>query len=831
MISFALFFAAGIGRLQQQAVLPGPVIGGLAAVLAPAWLLSHAGWQRFLRWPLMTMFAFSLGAFHAAFFAAQRLDDALPADWQGRDIELVGVVAELPRLHERGLRFAFDVEQVLTPEAHAPAHIQLATYGSDKDAPLMLHAGERWRLTVRLKQPHGSANPYGFDYEGWLLERKLRATGYVYRKGANVRMDERAAGLGYQIERWREGVRHRLQQLQPLPLCKRGIEGDWGAQEKSPLAPLFQRGECPASGSQPRGEPTPLPYLGVLTALAIGDQDSIPAAQWQVYTRTGVNHLMSISGLHITMLGGLTFTVAYWLWRRSHRLTLRFPARKAAAIAGLLVALAYALLSGFAVPAQRTVYMLATVAAALLLSRNVAPSQLLAAALLAVLAADPWAVLAPGFWLSFGAVGLILYVTANRLVPRENQQSRRTRLLRALREYGHVQWAMLVGLIPALLALFQQVSLASPLANAFAIPLVSFIVVPLTLLGAALPFDWPLWLAHWVMSGVGAALAWLAAQPAAVWTQHAPPIWTVVLGFVGVLWTLLPRGFLSRWLGLLMLLPLFLVRPEPPPTGAMKVIVFDVGQGTAVAVQTHDHALLYDTGPDYSGEADSGNRILVPALRALGISQLDTLVLSHDDIDHTGGAASVMQAMPVGMVASSLPEDHALLPVHSSHCADGQRWTWDSVEFQFLHPATDTQPGKKAHDNDMSCVLRIRAGTQSVLLAGDIEKRSEWRLLNEHPNELPATLLVVPHHGSKTSSHAEWLEVVRPKFAVFTVGYRNRYDHPNEDVVARYDMVGSEILRSDQDGAIVATMDGKHLNIERWRQTHHRYWWQDSGHR
>lgn len=805
MISFALFFAAGVWWLQLQAVLPGPAVGWLAATMAPAWLLSTTGWQRFLRWPLMGVFAFSLGVFHAAFFAAQRLDDTLAPDRQGQDVELVGVISELPRQHTRGLRFIFDVENVLTPAARVPAHILLATYESEKEEPLDLHAGERWHLTVRLKRPHGSANPYGFDYEAWLLERKLRATGYLYRKGVNTRVDERAAGWGYQIERWREAIRHRFERLQPAPSCD--------TRECTDPSRLSSTGQIAH------------PYLGVLIALAIGDQDSIPAAQWQVYTRTGVNHLMSISGLHITLLGGLAFTIAYGLWRRSHWLTLRFPARKAAAIAGLLAALAYALLSGFAVPAQRTVYMLGTVAAALLLSRNVAPSQLLAAALLAVLLADPWAVLAPGFWLSFGAVGLILYVTANRLGQRGREESRRMRLLRALREYAGVQWAMLIGLIPALLALFQQVSLVSPIANAFAIPLVSFIVVPLTLLGAVLPFDWPLWLAHGVMSGVGTALTWLAAQPAAVWTQHAPPIWTVALGFVGVLWALLPRGFPSRWLGLLMLLPLFLVRPEPPPAGAMKVIVFDVGQGTAVAVQTRNHALLYDTGPDYSGEADSGNRILIPTLRALGISRLDTLVLSHDDIDHTGGAASVMQAMPVGQVTSSLPESHPLLQsIRHTRCADGLHWAWDSIEFEFLHPAADAMPGKKAHDNDQSCVLRIRTGARSVLLAGDIEKYSESRLLQTHANDLAATLLVAPHHGSKSSSHEEFVAATQPDYTLFTVGYRNRFGHPKEEVVERYRMMGSTLLRSDEDGAVLAEMDARHSAVELWRHSHRRYW-------
>ncbi|WP_035382974.1 DNA internalization-related competence protein ComEC/Rec2 [Ferriphaselus sp. R-1] len=802
MIPFTLFFAAGVWWLQQQATLPEPLVGWLAAALAPAWLLPRAGWQRFLRWPLMAALACSLGVFHAALFAAHRLDQALPADWQGRDIEVVGVISELPHRHERGWRFVFDVEQVLTLGATLPARLQLATYDSAQDEPLDLHAGARWQLTVRLKRPHGSANPYGFDYASWLLERGLRATGYVYRKGTNMRVAELAPGWGYRIERWRENIRYRFERLGQPPSC--------GA------------ANCPDLAGRPA--PVAAPYLGVLIALAIGDQDSIPAAQWQVFTRTGVNHLMSISGLHITMLGGLAFSVVYQLWRRSRRLTLHFPARKAATVAGLLAALAYALLSGFAVPAQRTVYMLAAVATALLTSRNVAPSQLLAAALWAVLLADPWAVLAPGFWLSFGAVGLILYVTTNRLELR-HPDTRLARLLRTLREYGRVQWALLIGLIPALLALFQQVSLVSPLANACAIPLVSLIVVPLTLAGAVLPFDGPLWAAHRVMATLGEALSRLAELPAAIWIQHAPPHWAVILGLAGALWALLPRGFPSRWLGLLMLLPLFLTHPALPEPGTLNVLVFDVGQGTAVAVQTHGHALLYDSGPDYSGEADSGNRILVPTLRALGISRLDRLVLSHDDIDHTGGAASVMQAMPVAEVASSLPENHPLLhSIRHTRCADGQHWVWDGIEFGFLHPAADAPPGRKAHDNDQSCVLRIRTGTHSVLLAGDIEKNSEERLLQTHADDLAATLLVAPHHGSKSSSHEEFVAATQPDYTVFTVGYRNRFGHPKDEVVERYRMMGSTLLRSDEDGAVLAEMDARQVTVERWRHTHRRYW-------
>jgi competence protein ComEC len=557
------------------------------------------------------------------------------------------------------------------------------------------------------------------------------------------------------------------------------------------------------------------PYTGVLIALAIGDQSSISPAQWQVFTRTGVNHLMSISGLHITMLAGLAFVLGYRLWQRSTRLTLRLPARKAAALIGFLTALGYALLAGYGIPAQRTIYMLATVALALWSSRNIAPSQLLAAALMVVTLLDPWAVLSPGFWLSFGAVALIFYITANRLGTRH-----------WLVEYGRVQWAMSIGLIPLLLALFQQISLVSPLANAFAIPLVSFVVVPLTLLGALLQLDWLLQIAHLFMSYCVIALQWLNSLPSAVWTQHAPPAWSIAVGLIGVFWILLPRGLPARWLGFAMLLPMFVTAPQAPSTGALRMVIFDVGQGLAVAVQTQNHALLYDAGPDYNGEADSGNRILVPALRGLGIAQLEGLILSHDDIDHTGGALSVLQAIPTAWVASSLPNDHDFLQAvrDSRRCVAGQQWDWDGVHFEMLHPSPENYTQPDIRDNDLGCVLRISSGIHSVLLATDIEQSSEQRLLKEYAGKLSATLLVVPHHGSKTSSSPAFVQAVHPHYAVFTVGYRNRFRHPYPEVFARYREAGSELLRSDKDGAIIVSMDAGDVTVERYRLSHARYW-------
>ena len=775
MVLNSLFFALGVWLLQLQATLPDLRWIGLLLLLAAILpFLPSTSRIKLLSRFVIFILAISSGFLYAAWFAHYRLAEVLPDALQGTNITITGVVADMPRQHERGQSFTFDVERVLNSETRIPSHILLSTYNIPELSNLLLHAGERWQLTVRLKQIHGTSNPYNFDFEAWALERNIRAMGYVYAKGDNHRQDAQVAGFGYYIESLREAVRAH-----------------------------FQR----ALGQAP--------YVGVLSALAIGDQGSIPAAQWQVFTRTGVNHLMSISGLHITMLSAMGFALAYWLWRRSATLTLWLPARKAATVAGLLIAIAYALLSGYGVPAQRTVYMLGTVAVAIWLSRNIAPSQLLAAALFIVLLLDPWAVNAPGFWLSFGAVALIFYITANRLGQRH-----------WLLEYGRIQWAMSIGLIPPLLAMFQQVSLVSPLANAFAIPLVSFVVVPLTLLGALVPVDWILALAHASMSIVMQALEWLSNLSSAVWVQHAPPPWSIVVGMLGVLWILLPHGFPSRWLGIIFLLPMFLVQPDRPDDGSVRVTIFDVGQGLAVSAQTRNHALLYDTGPGFSSDANSGNRILVPSLRGMGIAQLDTLILTHNDADHTGGALSLLQAMPVASVLSSLPDDSPILQQASakSRCHDGDSWNWDGVKFEILYPSSESYEEEGIKNNDRGCVLRISTAENSILLAADIEKKSEAKLLNQHKGKLAATVLVVPHHGSKTSSTPDFVAAVQPRYAVFTTGYRNRFGHPKAEVVERYRAIGSELLRSDKDGAIMLKMNANTLQVESYRKSHRRYW-------
>ncbi|MBU0688609.1 MAG: DNA internalization-related competence protein ComEC/Rec2 [Gammaproteobacteria bacterium] len=769
MVSFALSFALGVWILQQMETLPAiPAYWPLAMLC----LLLPRTLPQPLRHALLLSGAALLGFCHAAFVAQTHLSNSLPDEWQGRNISLSGVVAEMPRIHERGLRFAFDVENVETIGATVPPRILLSTYQTAGKAALDLHAGERWRFTVRLKQPHSTRNPYTSDFEAWALERNIRASGYIYNKVAPQRVDATVFRPAYLVERLRESLRERF-----------------------------------------HGTLHDAPYAGILVALAIGDQASITQDEWRLFTRTGVNHLMSISGLHITLLASMFFGLTYWLWRRSTRLTLRLPARKAAALVGVTVALAYSLISGFEIPAQRTFYMLSTFAGMLLLSRNVAPSQMLAAALLVVLLLDPWAVLAPGFWLSFGAVALIFYVSANRL-GRPHW----------LVEYGKVQWAMSIGLIPPLLALFQQLSLVSPLANAFAIPMVSLLVVPLTLLGTVPMFDWTLHLAHYVLTFCMTLLRLLDDLPVSVWTQHAPPVWAIASGILGALWILAPRGFPMRAFGIILLLPMFLIEPAKPAPDSARIWVFDVGQGLAVAVQTQHHSLLFDTGPDYAGEADSGNRILVPALRGSGIARLDTMILSHGDIDHIGGTDSVLQAIPTEHLLTSMDVDDrrlASMP-NISPCQDGMHWDWDGVHFEVLHPSKTA--GGKRHDNDQSCVLRISAGEQHILLTGDIERRSEERLLLHHPDKLQARLLIAPHHGSKSSSSQPFVAAVAPQHVVFTAGYRNRFHHPHPEVIRRYVHQGSHIMRSDRDGAIIIDLKPSGIALDSFRHSHRRYW-------
>jgi competence protein ComEC len=776
---FASGVVLGTAWLQGEAALPLVHLWPVSlALLLAAWRVR--GWAP--RALLILAAGTVAGYDFAALRAEIRLADALPVAWEGRDIELTGVVCGLPQAGEKGTRFLFCVEQVETQGAHVPATVSLSWYASrwrgeeEGGAPPALRAGERWHLTARLKRPRGLANAHGFDFEPWALERDIRATGYVRAKSAAERREEHVIGWPQSLHRLRGAVREAMN----------AHLGD------APLA-------------------------GVLVALAIGDQDAIAQDHWQVFWRTGVGHLVSISGLHITMLAGLAFLVAAFAWVRVPRLALAVPARKAGAVAGVAAALAYSLVAGYSVPTQRTLVMLAVVALCVLADRHTSPSRVLARAVLAVIFLDPWAVLSPGFWLSFGAVGAIFYAV-----------SLRTGRPGAIAGAASTQLAVTLGMLPMLVALFQEVSLVSPLANAFAIPLVSLVVVPLTLAGAFLPVPFALDLAHLVMALTMVPLEWLAGLPDALLESHEPLAWTVACAVAGSLWLLAPRGVPMRSCGAVLFVPLFTLSPAWPQPGAAWIDVLDVGHGLSVVVRTASHALVYDAGPTWSAEADSGSRVVVPFLRGEGVRRLDMLAISHADDDHAGGMASVARLRrPVVLFTTLRANDERhLLAGISRLCMRGVAWDWDGVRFEALHPDAAALDEPRRKENDRGCVLRVATRGAVALLTADVEARSEAELVAREGERLRADVMLIPHHGSKTSSTPAFLDAVAPRLALLPAGYRNRFRHPNPAVMARYAARGVDVWRTDLDGALRVELpaDRGGKPAVRGQDAQRRYW-------
>ncbi len=773
---------AGAGwQLQQAALAPAWVYGAwvLAGLLVPC-----VSRRTCLMAIAAACFAFGSTGWRAVHFAQQ----ALPTALEGRDILVRGVIAGMPQQGEFGPRFVFEV--VHAEAAGVPTRLLLNWYTGpaapgEAEAPArttsVLRAGDTWQFVVRLKAPHGQFNPHGFDLELWLWERGIQATGSVRAGSPRAAPQRLASGSALSLERARQSLRDAL----------------------------FAQVGDPARA-------------GVLAGLAVGDQQAIAQADWDVFRATGVAHLMSISGLHVTIFAWLACAVVGAAWRRSARLCLWWPAPHAALVGGVLLAALYAAFSGGGIPAQRTVWMLAVVSLLRLAGlRWPWPCTWgLAAACIALL--DPWALLQPGFWLSFVAVG-ILFATDNG-----PQLVRPASVLARLRSLVREQAFITVALAPLTLWLFGQASLVGLLANLVAIPWVTLVVTPLAMAGALWP---PLWQAGAGSVGVlMSVLQPLAQIPFALWSVAASPAWVAGAALVGA-WLLVMRlPPALRLLGLPLLWPMLVWQPPRPQAGQFELVAADIGQGNAVIVRTATRSLLYDTGPRQGTESDAGQRVLVPLLRALG-ERLDRVVVSHRDSDHIGGAASVLAQHPQAGLLSSIDHGHALAVLHrNERCLAGQHWTWDGVRFEFLHPQADDYAVPTVKSNALSCVLRITADAPDgqppgavALLVGDIERAQERQLVRADPAGLRADLLLVPHHGSKTSSSEAFLDAVQPRIALVQAGYRNRYGHPAPAVMARYAQRGIEVAASPACGAARwSSSEPGHVHCERIASR--RYW-------
>ena len=546
------------------------------------------------------------------------------------------------------------------------------------------------------------------------------------------------------------------------------------------------------------------PSAGIVAGLAVGLQDAVSREQWLTLSRSGTSHLMAISGLHIAMVAAL----AAWAAGRVQRWRLRRGAsaaqRDASVLAGAIAALAYSLLAGWSVPTQRTMVMIGFGAVAMLLRRRVGIADGLALCAGAVVLIDPLAPLAPGFWLSFGAVAAILFGATGYV-----------RKPRFLHGYVQLQAIVTLGLVPVLVGSFGSVSLVSALVNLYAIPLYTLLVVPAVLLASAAALAWPAAgavLLGWTGSFI--ELTWPllevpASWPLATWSIAAlePLAWVALV--VGTVAALAPLPRAGRLAGTVIVVVACLWRPLSPAQGGARITVLDVGQGLSAVVETHAHALVFDAGPSFRTGTDTGQLVVVPYLRHRGIRQLDLLVISHDDDDHKGGAGSVLELVPTrrvvvgpSMIRSPHQSPHPNpLPRarerEQEQCVRGKRWTWDGVEFEWLHPGTK----RYERDNDSSCVLRVRAGNHTLLLTGDIEAEAEADLVAAGIAG-PVDVLVVPHHGSRTSSTAGFVTATQPNWVVYPVGFHNRWGFPVRRVVERWEQAGAVDLRTSTGGAI-----------------------------
>lgn len=705
------------------------------------------------------------------------LDPALPTELQGKDVLVTGVVASIPLNDQRKRRFEFDIETLEFNKQKfvSPGRVRLSWYNSRKlsGKNIKLKAGQRWQFWLRLKQPHGFMNPGGFDYEAWLYQKHIRATGYVR---VNAKKDQFAKKIddeanGYQLQSLRQSLFDKLLNI--------------------------------TSDSH---------YGGILIALAMGERTGITQEQWRVFRATGTSHLVAISGLHVGLLAGFVFLIIRRLWPYCGSAALRLASPRAAAIGALFIATFYAALSGFAVPAQRALIMLFVALLAVFRMKKVQSSQVLSLALFTILLLDPAAVLAAGFWLSFAAVSIISFAAFGRLNTDKSWKI-----------WGRLQWRISLVLIPLLVFLFQQASLMSPLANLFAIPIVSLAVVPVVLLASTftnISSDIATHLFSFsdlILNTLWWILAPVADMPISEIHLGKPNLLSLILATAGIVLLLTPRGWPAKYLGLFMLIPMFWPNSNALKNGEVEITLLDVGQGLAAVIQSKNHALLFDTGPRFSEFFDTGSAVILPFIRQKGIKKLDMIIVSHKDNDHRGGLKSILSEVKTAQLLSSYKEKG------SSACFSGQNWSWDGVLFEILNPNQSISHKKR---NNASCVLRVSTLSNSLLLSADIEKRAEKHLVQEYAQKLESRYLVVPHHGSKTSSSQPFLDAVKPEYALIPVGFRNRYRMPHSTVLERYNAMGIKVLKTSKSGAITVRFDEKNTSHEplEYRKKVQKYW-------
>ena len=700
------------------------------------------------------------------------LQHQLPESLENIDLNVVGQVVGLPATSERRQRFDLKIKTIGLAVGDnflaAPKRIRINWYQTET----LVLPGEIWQFTVRLRRPHGFANPGIFDYETWLFQQGIDATGYVREGEQNLQLKQ--AGLARLLDQIRFSLYQKLNQL-----------------------------------------PAGYQYKDVLIALLMGERSDLGGDLWQIFTRTGTNHLFVISGLHIGFVALCCYLLVMQIGRWIPLGAPVIALQQVASVAAILASVGYSALAGFALPTQRALIMLTLLMSGKILKRDINIVTSFVIALLCVLLLDPLAPRTVGFWLSFGAVGALLLGFAGYT----SHQGFWWR-------WGRPQWLVFIAFIPLLLFFFKQFSVISPLANLVAIPLLGLLVVPLCLLaGLLLLVDESLaagvlWVADRAIWGLITGLEFVAETPFAV-VQLSPSVAAVVVASCGAIVLLGPRGLPGRWLALFCFIPLFIYQP-PLKVGDYRVSFFDAGQGSSVLVETSEHRLLYDVGPAYDDKFNAATSVLLPYFQHRGIGRLDRILISHSDNDHAGSLPYLLDHIDYGdIVSGSVLKQYTKLPIDA--CQSGESWQWDGVSFQLMQAS----PEYWTSENNRSCVLKIDNGNFAVLLTGDIEREAEQSLLEQFGDGLKADFMLAPHHGSRTSSSLTFIQQAAPSWVIFTIGYKNRFGHPKPDIVERYRLAQIKTLDTISSGLIKVTVAAEHspVLIESFRQSQMGYWY------
>ncbi len=772
VISLALLLALSCVTFLPE--LPSPLVLLLLVLLSIVVFKSRAILNSKFKLAKTPVAVFVFGFVYGCIYASWNLSRHLPAEFLGVEVEIVATIVDLPQRNGRRLRFLSKLESVRALEGDVPVpqggRVRLSWYG--KDAP-DLKAGNRVRLVVKLKKPSGFMNPGGFDHERWLLQNKIVATGYVRSKSFDVNQSVISNSLT------------------PVSSARNSL----------------QRRLMTASDG--------LASQGVILALAVGDRSGISTELWDKFISTGTNHLLAISGLHISLVAGFIALLVQSVWRYSG-LSGRSTRRGCSLAAALVAAFCYAAMAGFSVPTVRALMMFSVLVCLLLLRRHQRRTHSLSIALIVVCLSDPLSVLAPGFWMSFAAVAVLFLVFSN-----SQTSGKITFITRLMR--GHL--LVSVGLYPLTLLFFGQASLVAPVANLLVTPLVGLLVTPLVFLSAifvlvSLPLaTFTLVIADKLLQLTFTLLGFFTTVPFALVKLSGFTPTALFLAATAALLMVVPITSGLRAIALVLILPLLFPQTDRVPTGAYQVTFLDVGQGTSVVVRTTNHILIYDTGDQFSARFSAADAVVIPFLRSYAISTIDKLIVSHADRDHSGGADEVLDELRVTSLVLSSPLPQRPEAPHVV-CASGNSWEWDSVGFSILHPHV----GMVGSENDRSCVLRISTpGGVDTLLPGDIESYGEGRLLSS--GELQSVeILLSPHHGSATSSGKQFIAALQPEFVVHSTGFKNRFDFPREEVTARYQSSGARQFNTSESGAIDFLVSDSAVSVSEYRISARRWW-------